>query len=117
MLPCLPWRFTTPPTGTIPGDWNSLQKLQVLDLSWNRLQFDPPAAYSGLAAIKTLALRSNTLVGTIPASWASISDTLTSLVVANNSGLTGCWPNAALLGLANAAPGGRTNTGLTNTVC
>jgi hypothetical protein len=110
--------FVVTSPGPLPGDWNSLQKLQVLDVSWNRLSTELPSAYSGLAAIKTVSVRSNTFTGTIPNAWGSgIADTLTSFVVANNTGLTGCWPNAALLGLANAAPGGRTNTGLTNTVC
>jgi hypothetical protein len=89
----------------------------VLDVSWNSLQYELPHGYSKLDAIKTLSLRSNKLTGTIPVDWIDIADTLTSLVVANNTGLNGCWPDAALLSLANAAPGGRTNTGLTNTVC
>ena len=75
--------------GTIPASLNNLDKMKVLDLSFNKLT-GPIPDLSGITNLTELALHENQLSGTIPASLGAITS-LELLWLAKNR-LTGPIP-------------------------
>ena len=88
-------------TGSIPSQLGSLSKLQKLWLSQNRLTGLIPESLGGLSSLTQLNLHTNQLSGEFPSALGALGDTLTSLRLTGNTGLTGCVP-AALAGAIDA---------------
>lgn len=70
-----------------------MTKLQVLELSSNKLQGPLPPAWSNMAGLTVLGLDSNGFVGTVPPSWGSWKN-ISNVRLSDNPGLTGCMPRA-----------------------
>jgi hypothetical protein len=60
-------------SGTLPPEYGSLARLEVLYLWGNKLTGPLPAAWSGMVAMKDLELSANQLSGPLPASWGSLA--------------------------------------------
>ena len=80
--------------GTIPTELGTMSELQYLRLGDNQFSGEIPAELGNLPNLKVLLLRGNRLIGQIPSRLGNLADTLRTLLIADNSDLTGCIPSA-----------------------
>jgi Leucine-rich repeat (LRR) protein len=59
-------------TGSLPPSWGQLRQLKVLYLDDNELSGPLPDAYKALTAMKVLILSHNSLTGSLPPSWGQL---------------------------------------------
>ena len=78
--------------GTIPTEIGTMSELEYLRLSDNQFSGEIPAELGNLSNLKVLLLRGNQLIGQIPSRLGNLADTLRTLLIADNDGLTGCIP-------------------------
>lgn len=78
--------------GTLPPSWRALSKLQVLDVSRNKLIGPLPDSWSALG-LSSLNLSRNALLGTVPASWGNLR-LARYIRLDHNILLSGCLPRA-----------------------
>ena len=78
--------------GTIPTEIGTMSELEYLRLSDNQFSGEIPAELGNLSNLKVLLLRGNQLIGQIPSRLGDLADTLRTLLIADNDGLTGCIP-------------------------
>ena len=78
--------------GTIPTELGTMSELEYLRLSDNQFSGEIPAEFGSLSNLKVLLLRGNRLIGQIPSRLGDLADTLRTLLIADNDGLTGCIP-------------------------
>jgi hypothetical protein len=76
--------------GTLPPDWSSLQKLQIVGLGNNSLTGSLPPSWGQLRQLKGLYLFSNKLSGPLPDAYKTLA-VIEELALGNNS-LTGSLP-------------------------
>ena len=87
-------------TGSIPTWLEDMDNMVILNLHTNRLTGSIPSELGDMDKLNRLYLHNNRLTGDIPSELGDLSDTLTHLWLAGNTGLTGCVPSA-LSGVAN----------------
>ena len=81
-------------TGSIPTWLGGMDNMVILNLHTNQLTGPIPSELGDMDKLNRLYLHNNRLTGDIPSELGDLSDTLTHLWLAGNTGLTGCVPSA-----------------------
>lgn len=79
-------------SGTLPGSWGRLTRLQFLNVESNTLTGTLPSVWSTLAELQSISVAADQLSGSLPSSWSALLK-LERVDLGNNK-FCGCLPSS-----------------------